>query len=479
MRSDTFFASYPYNISIIDLGDFDDLYYATCAKLKELLHGVDVLLTNGFKRHQDAYLTYHEKPLCNLGPITISAFKSSLLVHESILYSDKLQNLLDEGIMKKHMRNTIHKSHHHFTFGGSASQHGVHQHVRENTKINHDSRRSALGQTMELLASVQGLQDKSNMSCGMIFGELAEKYRPFTMNTEQEGLLIDRNSTPEAPQAFQGHRMGQYISPYNLEERAKKLNAPGGPEMPCICDPECMCAPLCASDPSLNCLCEENGLFARVTEGMDIDDLDVPDLVRRKRPDSMSSRSSTVSVNSVEGTSPAWPVYRAGYYSDVAPIRDQYEDMDEAENRRVKHRGMISDHGVLSGTTWESPSQRDDVVRMNGTLAPSEEEEEFWEPPVPQPLRVSSLSYREALTQPFSKRCDYPPKRSSVTQRLFNTGSSSLARQRKPLADTLPTQNQNTNGNTGKVGKQGKKRSLADISFTGLKIALRRDSRNR
>ena len=68
-----------------------------------------------------------------------------------------------------------------------------------------------------------------------------------------------------------------YISPYNLNERIKRLNRPGLPELPCICDPECMCFDLCAGDLTRNCLCEENGLFARITEGWDIDDLDIPD----------------------------------------------------------------------------------------------------------------------------------------------------------------------------------------------------------
>jgi len=60
---------------------------------------------------------------------------------------------------------------------------------------------------------------------------------------------------------------GRYISPYNLDERMKRLDRPGLPEKPCICDPECMCADLCADDLTQNCLCEENGLFCLVTEG--------------------------------------------------------------------------------------------------------------------------------------------------------------------------------------------------------------------
>ncbi len=85
---------------------------------------------------------------------------------------------------------------------------------------------------------------------------------------------------------------GRYISPYNLDERMKRLDRPGLPEKPCICDPECMCADLCADDLTQNCLCEENGLFCLVTEGWDIDDLDVPDLEGVEQSKSVNTRNS-------------------------------------------------------------------------------------------------------------------------------------------------------------------------------------------
>ena len=145
-------------------------------------------------------------------------------------------------------------------------------------------------------------------------GELDWAIRPSTSSpTPPHGMRewiahLDRPDTPE-PAQMNDHvaedeflrlmypskyptNDNPYVSPYNLEERAKKLNNPDGPEKPCICDEDCICAALCASDPTQNCLCEENSLFVRVTEGMDIDDLDVPDLVRRRSQTSVSTRSS-------------------------------------------------------------------------------------------------------------------------------------------------------------------------------------------
>lgn len=85
---------------------------------------------------------------------------------------------------------------------------------------------------------------------------------------------------------------GRYISPYDLNERMKRLDRSGLPMMPCTCDPECICADLCAGDLTQYRLCEENGLFCWVTEGWDIDDLDVPDLEGLKQSNSVKTSNS-------------------------------------------------------------------------------------------------------------------------------------------------------------------------------------------
>jgi len=97
--------------------------------------------------------------------------------------------------------------------------------------------------------------------------------------------------------------------------------------------------------------------------------------------------------------------------------------------------------------------------------SPDIEQFEFWDGQITRPPRVSSLSYRDALTQPFAKQCDYPPRRSSVAQRLFS--SRNLATSNGVL------------GTGRKALKEANKRSLTDMSLTGLKFALRRASQMR
>ena len=475
------FVSYPYNITILGLGEFEDLYYAACAKLKELLQGVDILLTNGFKQVHDTYFAYHNEPLHILGPISIGIFKHSLLIHQSILYSRELRSLLNRGVIEKNSLGGKLSRNHEMSPWYGATQHGAQSDIWEGTEAHLSTKNQEFKQLSRWRSDVEGLQDTSNMSCGMVFGGLAEKYRPMAMSAELEASIINRKSTPEAPQAFQGDLLTRrYISPYNLDERAKKLNVPGGPEMPCICDPECICAPLCASEPTENCLCEENGLFVRVTEGMDIDDLDVPDLVRYNRHISEASESSAASLNSSDGLPSQWPIPEPVDIDMVTPSIDQYPILHEVEKQIRDQKTQASDNVAVPGARINTASSFDDILSMGDILALAEENDGlFWQNRLSMPLlRMSDFTQHE-LTQPFAKQCDHPPKRQSVTERIFKTKTSSIAAHKNNVANDQPTQQgHTTNGRFSRSVKQKNKRLLADISFTGLRFTRRGGSRS-
>ena len=297
-----------------DLGELEDLYYATCAKLKERLDDVNIRLSNGFIRPEDNYFTYNSKGCGIIDPVTAGEWKATLLAHAAFLYDPLVEGIMSRAVFLKHKR----------------------------------AKEAESAQRLPLNGKFPGLRDVRNMSSGMIFGGLSEKYRitvhqeelekeqaaqfrkarlparrqhtlsekegrdrisgatipiVHSYNNQDKAARVNKKSdstrattqySNDQHEATPGYELNdsevlkaqqydesadppqRYISPYNLDERAKKLNQPGGPEMPCICDPECMCAPLCASDPAQNCFCEENALFCRVTEGMDIDDLSYP-----------------------------------------------------------------------------------------------------------------------------------------------------------------------------------------------------------
>ena len=54
---------------------------------------------------------------------------------------------------------------------------------------------------------------------------------------------------------------------------ADKASVSGGARYPCMCDAACICAILCAAEPSRNCACRENSLFWRIAQRLNIDEL--------------------------------------------------------------------------------------------------------------------------------------------------------------------------------------------------------------
>ena len=516
MRSGPFFASYPFQITVRDLGEFEDLYYATCAKLKELYQGIDILVANGFKDRHDVYFTYRVEPLATLGDVGVGEFGESLVTHANILYSREVTTVLDHGIKRKNMNARKYGASHETTDSELDNIPYFHPGIwgeKEARAMNRN--RQFMDNLAWLKDDVKGLQDMGNMNCAMTFAMLAEKYRPMIAGgkldwairpstsppTPPHGMRewiahLDRPDTPEPPQMNDHVAEDEflrlmypskyptndtpYVSPYNLEERAKKLNNPDGPEKPCICDEDCICAALCASDPTQNCLCEENSLFVRVTEGMDIDDLDVPDLVRRRSQTSVSTRSSETTTarldeSVVEEAVDANPIIDG----QVAPqmlAGAAYHEQDDAEAANeisvqtrqqkdlakdlVKQVAQFDDAASISGSIKSLlHSMYSDDFNDGASVAPSTKSGQFNDAasitpsmasslsnddasmtgildsfpagerlivrgPDGQPLRPSSLAYHEALRQPFAKECPHAPKHASIAQRMFSSLSS-------------------------------------------------------
>ena len=419
-----------------------------------MLHGANIYLNNGFKAASDTSFSYRCHPLNSLDPINFGDFKASLLVYERILYSNELTELLHHGIVTRHAQNN------------TCDNNSQHEHVPAvvGESLEHKDSRTyvqlparAFPKDPESPTNNGGLQDTTDMSCGMIYGTLAEKYRSIVSAAGSLGASIERQPTPDAPQARRKtESKPTYISPYNLDERAKKLNDPNGPEMPCICDPDCMCIPVCASDPTQNCLCEENGLFVRVTQGMDIDELDVPDLVRYDRPGSDGSGSSVVSLPGDVETLPGTPEIENGY-AVVENAFDYFVATADTREQNRKEQPLTYLSPDKMGT-W-NPVEKNHMLPTSAVSQLESLEYQSKAPP-----RVFSLAYREALRQPFSKLCDHPPKRLSVAQRLFGSRRRGLLGRMKA-----------SNGPSANALKQLQQRSHGDFSFTDLKISLRQD----
>lgn len=359
-----------------DLSDLEDLYYATCAKLKERMDDINIRLSNGFIHPKNNYFSYNSKGLGVTEPVTAGEWKATLTAHAKFLYDPLVEAIMGRAIFLMHKRA-----------------------------------QEAKTQRLPLNGKFPGLRDMRNMSSGMIFGSLAEKYRIVVHREEQEKaraaqaaqlrrerlptrvqhLLAkeevgDRasNATIPAMHSHQDNKVPaaqvkglgnstvakdasedellpaqkydetanppqRYISPYNLEERAKKLNQPNGPEMPCICDPECICAPLCAAEPTENCFCEEHGLFCRVTEGMDIDELSYP---RKEVEEAEAERAGNEFRTHIMAMDNAQQQHilenSSSTDDDISSVNDYPEVDDRSEVDQCSNVGQDTDMGAYS-----------------------------------------------------------------------------------------------------------------------------------
>ncbi len=192
----------------------------------------------------------------------------------------------------------------------------------------------------------------------------------------------------------------------------KRLDRPGLPEMPCICDPECMCADLCAGDLTQNCLCEENGLFCRVTEGWDIDDLDVSDLEDVEKYNFISAENSIGAQHVVaEDTSPSSPTLQVAIQlatmdrAQLLRLEKYFKHVMRPQHEQERKTSKLQDS---ASAVWATPSsfnarqslvyEQHECAMKSLARSPTEVKHEFsenfvyWNTLVVVPLRRSVSS---------------------------------------------------------------------------------------
>lgn len=256
-------------MTLTDLGELEDLFYATCGKLKDLLGRVNLYLSNNFKAPKDDYFTYTIRAYKHLGPITVEEFKSFLLAQEEILYHAGMIKVMNKAVLRKHEQEAAAKERREAYKGGSDSTGNTRDSQNNHNKTKRKSRQQS---------DTEGLRDVREECCGMIFGELAEKYRPILykeqLSPQQERFVRRHYSALTEHEGQESNTPVKYVSPPNLGERDKSPYLSRSAEFPCICNPECLDTPLCATELSQNCLCKQDSLFCQLAEGWDAGDLE-------------------------------------------------------------------------------------------------------------------------------------------------------------------------------------------------------------
>lgn len=238
------------------LSDIEDLYYAVCGKTKDLRQCAELHLRNGFTKPDAPYIRCGQVGSSNLRSILLKDFLAAMAAQEAILYSSDIVDPLDKAVLQKNMRVVL---------------------EGQNDRV----------LRMKAALEAQGLEDMHGMSCAMIFAALSEKYRAVEADerAQKENMRwrqrvqfyrwqalwqLCGGSIPSDDVLDQQPR----VNLHDLTSRIEKLEDPNSAtKYPCLCDPDCLCASLCAGEPDEDCLCETNPLFWRVTTGFEIEEL--------------------------------------------------------------------------------------------------------------------------------------------------------------------------------------------------------------
>lgn len=89
-------------ITVVELGQIEDLYYAAYAKVKEHHQEIILRLNNDFAKAEDIYFTHNNPLLPDSGTVTVGAYRLSLEAQNKALRSQSVIGPLEHAVKLKH-----------------------------------------------------------------------------------------------------------------------------------------------------------------------------------------------------------------------------------------------------------------------------------------------------------------------------------------------------------------------------------------
>ena len=146
------------------LGSLEDLFYAIVAKLKDFRQQANTLLENRFKKSDDLHIVFTTEPLNQLACIRLGDFLSCVQIQQSLLLGEPITHLLDHALCRLYNR----------------SQNIPFDSILQMKRIEGKDRRPFKAETTAVLypwlREMTCLRNISQMSSGMLFAYLVEKY---------------------------------------------------------------------------------------------------------------------------------------------------------------------------------------------------------------------------------------------------------------------------------------------------------------
>lgn len=160
---------------------YEDLYHATCAKLRDMMSIVNSLLTNGFTKNSTMIRNMSIGPK---DPVDMSVGDLQGMLHRwyyKMLLNDDVLGALNFAVREKRLRPLIEKD---------MADRNIHTSDKENYI------RAYVRATFDQSTSVEGLEDQSGMPVCLVFAALAEKYRPILLKEAKGENPLDHEAIP-------------------------------------------------------------------------------------------------------------------------------------------------------------------------------------------------------------------------------------------------------------------------------------------
>ena len=272
-----------------NLADYEDVFYATCAKTRELHESLAIRFESGFIT-SDTVLHERGESLLSHAPFTAWEMLKYLEVTWSILLDPRLVVALDNAVRRDRVRHSQG-----ITFDPNFDPNN---NTPEFTAHLRQSVINRLGKGRSLPEdALTGLMDVTKMSPGHVNALLWEKYRPLIAEEqclkENENLLRARQAAEAkvarfASMSAEEHRAralaiieGRSVTPAPTDVDIKSLLYPLRPiygeglTMPnsvvipstnCDCVLGCICKTSCFTEPDEPCLCKRSSVFRQQVE---------------------------------------------------------------------------------------------------------------------------------------------------------------------------------------------------------------------
>ncbi|KAI9809663.1 MAG: hypothetical protein M1825_000095 [Sarcosagium campestre] len=429
------------------LGELEDLYYATCATLKEMTGDLESRIQSGFL---DPTRPIHNNIdlMHELAPISTADFLRELQLKYDDLFAPELRSVLEEAVKIKNAWRSLE--------GRFDSQSVSFQHA-----VDYENFCKRLSEEIDI-SRVEGLVHHRDTPVCFIYGELAEKYRHMLMVEDREKrieqssnrgshqdtaislanrrMLEDHVMPRDQSQSFQHpafqqlheHRdIGTERLQKELEKGDTKENEgdirtcpkhSSDPE--CSCDSDCICRP-CETNPSCDCSCKVERCATRPlptkhlsSEGVSMSSLTINDALAildptvlsnsAAKPSEAGSRGSDMVLDKRQEQERA--LVRLCEANEVHGLEKFLFDNDEAvkspseKSISTLHSPQSLCHSVgksspmTPATPWE-PSHGDQPETRLGTMP------EYLQPKIPWKYSIpqQGTSLYDAAVQEYSK----------------------------------------------------------------------------